>query len=266
MNRLILSPDIFDYIQTRLDEIERSENIKILLAIESGSRAWGFASPDSDFDVRFIYMHKADWYLSVLEQRDVIECGVDEKMVDLVGWDLRKALRLQLKSNPALYEWLVSPITYRENKPFRQNFRRLFERHANRTALIYHYHSIARTQWKRSMEGRSEVRLKKYFYVIRPLLSLLWLQGQSSLPPMNIEDLLAEISLKKELASAVRRLLETKRRTQETGLGTRIKIIDDWAGELLSDTSFANYEINYKKKRTALEDANGLLQDMIMSC
>ena len=99
-------------IQEKLNQLEAEYGVQILLAVESGSRAWGFASPDSDYDVRFIFWHPKDWYLSVFEQRDVIELPVDA-VLDISGWDIRKALRLLWKSNAALIEWLNSPIVYR---------------------------------------------------------------------------------------------------------------------------------------------------------
>ena len=97
----------------RLDAVEREEDVRVLYACESGSRAWGFASPDSDYDVRFIYVHRPDWYLSIVDRRDVIERPIVDEY-DLSGWELRKTLRLFRKSNPPLIEWLGSPIVYRE--------------------------------------------------------------------------------------------------------------------------------------------------------
>lgn len=109
-----IDEDVRVEIDRRLDAIESDNGVRILFAIESGSRAWGFPSPDSDFDIRFIYAHEPEWYLSVLEGRDVLETPLDDLGLDVSGWDLRKTLRLFLKSNPALYEWLVSPIVYRD--------------------------------------------------------------------------------------------------------------------------------------------------------
>lgn len=100
-----------DTIRSRLDAIQASENVCIVYACESGSRAWGFPSADSDYDVRFIYVRPVEWYLSIDDKRDVIECPVEDGL-DINGWDLRKALRLSRKSNPPLLEWLGSPIVY----------------------------------------------------------------------------------------------------------------------------------------------------------
>ena len=110
-----IDPAIRGEILSRLSSIESAQDVKILYACESGSRAWGFASPDSDYDVRFVYVHKRDWYLSfdVERQRDVIECSIEDD-IDCSGWDLRKALQLFARTNGALLEWLNSPIRYLE--------------------------------------------------------------------------------------------------------------------------------------------------------
>ncbi len=252
------------YIQQRLDDIEQSKSVKILLAIESGSRAWGFASPDSDFDVRFLYRHNKDWYFSIIEQKDVIEYGVDDRDVDLSGWDLRKALRLLLKSNPALYEWVVSPITYREDVSFRQEMRCMFERHADRAALLHHYHNLARTQWKRAIEGRSEIKLKKYFYVIRPLLSLIWLREKNSIPPMNIQELMQGVKLNEDVVSAIHDLHEIKCLSKESASGKHIQRIDDWVKFVLENSSIVDKKIDAVEKKVALEDVNRFFRNMII--
>jgi uncharacterized protein len=155
-----IAPQTRTHIQSVLDEAAARHGVRILYAAESGSRAWGFGSPDSDYDVRFIYAHPREWYLRLKEPRDVIERPLDDQLVDLGGWDIRKALRLLLKSNPALYEWLCSPIVYRDDGAFSPAARSLFERHASRVAVAHHYHSIARKQWASEIDGRERVKLK----------------------------------------------------------------------------------------------------------
>lgn len=111
-------------IMQRLYTIEKENNIKILYAIESGSRGWGFASKDSDYDVRFIYTHPTDWYLSIEDKKDFIEIPIND-LLDINGWDIRKALLQYKKSNPTLMEWLSSPIVYMENYSTAQRMREL---------------------------------------------------------------------------------------------------------------------------------------------
>jgi uncharacterized protein len=216
-----------DIVQ-RLAAVEGVFGVEILFAIESGSRAWGFGSPDSDYDVRFIYRHPQPWYLQLTEPRDVIELGIDEQLIDLNGWDVRKALRLSLKSNPALYEWLVSPIVYLDRGTFRADARTLFEQHASVMRVAAHYWSIARTQWKSEIDGRDDPKLKKYFYCIRPLLSLQYVIAHRRLPPMNIAELLAASELPVHVRNEIGQLLLAKHDTPELGRGARIVVIDAW--------------------------------------
>ena len=118
-------------VRRRLDDLEREEAVRVLYACESGSRAWGFASTDSDYDVRFLYVRPRDWYLSIAARRDVIEQPIVDPY-DVNGWDLRKALQLFRKSNPPLLEWLGSPIVYRERTSAAAALRRLAARHCSR--------------------------------------------------------------------------------------------------------------------------------------
>jgi uncharacterized protein len=215
-------------IEQRLAAVEGVFGVEMLFAIESGSRAWGFGSPDSDYDVRFIYRHPQPWYVQLTEPRDVIELGIDEQLIDLNGWDVRKALRLSLKSNPALYEWLVSPIVYLDRGSFRADARQLFEQHASIMRVAAHYWSIARTQWKSEIDNRDDPKLKKYFYCIRPLLSLQYVIAHRRLPPMNIAELFAVAELPTDVRAAIDGLLAAKRDTPELGRGGRMAIIDAW--------------------------------------
>jgi predicted nucleotidyltransferase len=228
----MIADEVRAHIAAKLAAAASEEGVRVLHAAESGSRAWGFPSPDSDFDVRFLYAHARDWYVSLSEERDVIERPLDERSVDLAGWDIRKALRLLLRSNPALYEWLASPIVYVE-APLRAELKALFEAAASPRALAHHYWSIARGQWRAEIEGRSQVRLKKYFYVVRPLLSLAWVVQHKGPPPMTIGDLLDGSVMPPGPRRAVEALLQTKRATPELGARPPIAEIDAWAqGEL----------------------------------
>lgn len=109
-----IDPHVRTRVLVELEAIEQRHDVRVLFACESGSRGWGFASPDSDYDVRFLYVHKPEWYLRVEPQRDVIERPIDD-VLDVSGWELRKALQLMRRSNPTLFEWLDSPVIYRED-------------------------------------------------------------------------------------------------------------------------------------------------------
>ncbi len=250
-------------IKNRLEQVARQEGVKILLAVESGSRAWGFPSPDSDYDVRFIYAHQREWYVSLSERRDVIERPIDADLIDLAGWDLRKALRLLLRSNPALYEWLVSPVIYIQQGGFRDHARALFEDHANPRALAHHYHSIAEGQWRRAIEGREQVRLKKYFYVIRPLLSLVWVGRNHCAPPMQLADLMEVPDLPDTVRSQIADLLTLKSGTPELGEGDRLPTIDKWVEAALNDLSPNTLNLSESPRRDSADRADELYRNLI---
>jgi len=215
-------------VRRKLSDIERAHGVRVLFAVESGSRAWGFPSPDSDYDVRFIYLHPRDWYLSLVERRDVIELPLDAEDHDISGWDFRKAMQLLLRSNPPLYEWLVSPIVYREDGTTRTAMRALAERGYAGKTMGWHYLRMADRTYKAQAGGRETVKLKKYFYVVRPLCALIWLVEHGTLPPMNLAALLDGIPMAAQVRRTVDRLLERKSRSSELGLGKRLPVLDRW--------------------------------------
>ena len=209
----------------RLDDIERTEGVRILAAIESGSRAWGFPSPDSDYDVRFLYVRPAADYLKLEPVRDVIERPIDG-LWDINGWDLRKALQLFRKGNAVVIEWLRSPLVYREVGDTAPAMRRLAERFASPQASIRHYHGLVRGQWRREFAGREAVRLKKYFYAVRSAAALAWLRDRGTVPPMALPQLLAGGGVPVLVMTEIDRLLAEKLRTHEMGDGPRIPLLD----------------------------------------
>lgn len=216
-----------DEILRRLRDAETEHDIQILYACESGSRAWGFASPDSDYDVRFIYVRTQEWYLSfdIEQRRDVIEYPIVDE-IDCGGWDVRKALYLFTRTNGALLEWLHSPIKYIEVGPFAKQLRELAPRAVNNIALCYHYSHMARGN-AREYLFRDKVRLKKYFYVLRPLLAIRYIQAGLGVPPVEFEKLVETVA-PAELEPAIAALLELKRRTPELGLGEPIPEIGEY--------------------------------------
>ncbi|WP_170294616.1 DNA polymerase beta superfamily protein [Roseospira navarrensis] len=225
--------DHHDRILARLTDIEAEEGVRILYAVESGSRAWGFPSLDSDYDVRFVYAHPVEWYLSLDPGRDVIERPLDPDLIDLAGWDVRKALRLLLKSNPALSEWLRSPIVYRDDGAFRPAARALFDQCGDRSTLARAYASMAWTNWRAYLGDRTEVRPKKYFYAIRPCLCLLWIAETAVPPPMALASLLADLDVPESVRSAIADLQAAKALTSELGREPRVPVLDDWIKAVL---------------------------------
>ncbi|MBD8527421.1 nucleotidyltransferase domain-containing protein [Pseudomarimonas arenosa] len=175
-------------IETSIAEIEHNKQVRVLFAAESGSRAWGCASPDSDYDVRFIYVHELEWYLRVSEPRDVIEARLPGDL-DLSGWELRKTLRLFAKCNLALNEWLGSPIVYRSDDAFVERLRQLIPTFFRPPHAVLHYLRTAQSMWRDHLDQPS-VRLKKVFYALRPLLACRWIEHTLSQPPTEFEKLL----------------------------------------------------------------------------
>ncbi len=229
-----------DLILVKLREVEQKEKIKILYAVESGSRGWGFESKDSDYDVRFIYVHPRDWYLSIKDKRDVIECPVSNRL-DVSGWDIRKALKLFKDSNPPLYEWLISPIVYLEEGNFIQKFRELIPEFYSPVSSTYHYLSMAKRNYKAYLMGQ-KVKIKKYFYVLRPIFACMWIEKRRTIPPMEFEKLFHIQKLNKGLVEEVQKLLERKRSGEELDVEDRIEIINNFLEEKI------NYFEEYEKK------------------
>lgn len=224
----MIPDDIRAEILLRLEKAEAEHGVRILFAIESGSRAWGFASPNSDFDVRFVYMHEPEWYQAVdlEERRDVIEYEIVDD-IDLNGWDVRKALRLFWKSNPAFVEWIQSPIIYTTKSVFRENALQLLPSIYSPVKGIYHYRSMAKTNYRGYLREPT-VRLKKYFYVLRPLLATRWIAKTGSAAPIEFEKLLILIQDQPTVLAEIHKLLEQKRSAPELGLAPAVPVLNDF--------------------------------------
>lgn len=232
-NPLIL-PETRSLIETRLTAIAAEHDVKILYACESGSRAWGFSSPDSDYDVRFIYVHPLEWYLSLEEDRDVIDLPIEDTpvgLLDIGGWDLRKTLRLLSKSNPVIWEWLQSPICYQNNLDLR-GYRNILDPFFSPILACHHYLSICRNTMNQACVGPS-VKIKKYFYMLRPLLAAAWIERYHSIPPMELDLLLPLLDDQPEIKNAIVGLQERKQHIDEQIPIPRITMIDDYLGSEL---------------------------------
>ena len=236
-------------IISRLQEIEEKEKVRILYACESGSRAWGFPSVDSDYDVRFIYLRPVEGYLSIKKMRDVIEYAINDQL-DIDGWDLQKALLLLRKSNPPLMEWLGSPIIYLEKYSIAAQMRTLVSQYYSATANAYHYLHMAKRNYRDYLKGES-VWLKKYFYVLRPILAVQWVaQGMGIVPTdfnVLVERLVTDTNLKKEIVA----LIEAKRQGEELDYGPRITPISDFLEQELH--RFEQYKIDLEKHSAPID-------------
>lgn len=214
-----------------LAAIEQSEGVRILLAVESGSRAWGFASRDSDYDIRFIFVRPLADYLRVSPPRDVIDRPIDD-MLDLAGWDIRKALGLLVTSNAVVLEWLASPVVYRSNPAAVAVLAGLASRAAHLPALAYHYDRLARGAWT---ADTADIRLKAYCYAVRPVLALLWMRQRDTPPPMDVPALLAGVTIPAAVHAAINELLACKAVAVEAGTGARRPVLDRFLAEALAE-------------------------------
>lgn len=209
-------------VMQELQRIESTHDVTVLFACESGSRGWGFASPDSDYDVRFIYVNRLPWYLTVAPGRDVIEAPISGDL-DINGWDLRKALGLMRESNPTLLEWLRSPIVYREEAGTMARFHALAAQVLSSARAWHHYASMARKNFREHLQA-DEVRYKKYLYVLRPLLAARWIRSRPGVPPMRFAEL-AQHTLDSvadaALIAEINALLEVKMRAGEAATSPR---------------------------------------------
>jgi predicted nucleotidyltransferase len=213
-------------IEQRLAAIEAGEGVRYLLAVESGSRAWGFPSPDSDYDVRFVYVRPRDWYLNLSAGRDVIETPIEGDM-DINGWDIRKMLTLMLKSNAVASEWLASPIRYRPDHPTVARIAALADAIFDPRGIGYHYAHLGQRAVDRRLEGDEAIPVKHYFYGLRPALAIRALRlNPVRRPPMNLRRLMEESDLALSLSAIIEELVEAKSRTRELGNTRRYPELD----------------------------------------
>lgn len=215
-------------ILKNLNEIEEKYEVKILYAIESGSRAWGFASQDSDYDVRFIYVHKKDWYLDLSPKDDFINYCLDD-VLDINGWDLSKTLKLLNDCNPSLSEWLYSPIIYKESDDINE-LRGLLKKHINEKKEFFHYLSLAKKTYKNTIQGKDKIRLKKYFYILRALLCCEYIYRNHCLPPVKFEELYKGL-LTPEIENIIEQMLKRKINSIEDDLESTNHILNNYIEE-----------------------------------
>ncbi len=215
---------IKDKIIQKLGEIETRENVRVLFCAESGSRSWGFASPDSDYDARFVYVRPAEYYLKLGKTRDVIEWQLDD-VYDISGWDIQKYLRLTYSSNATVFEWSGSPVVYKKTDEWAR-IASLLPAYFNRRAALGHYLGLAKGNLQKNLTEES-VKLKKYFYSLRPMLCAKWVVEKGTPPPMPFDELAAEM-LDRSLADEVRTLLELKAQAAESERCAHIAALDEY--------------------------------------
>jgi predicted nucleotidyltransferase len=218
-------------ISNELKKLENEYSIEILYACESGSRAWGFSSIDSDYDVRFIYKHNLNWYLTVNTQKDIIEKPITN-LLDIGGWDIKKTLTLLKKSNAVVWEWLQSPIVYENKNNFKDEIWKVSKEYYSLKSACYNYLALGKNILKQ-IENENKIKLKKYFYILRSILSAKWICEKNQIPPMEFYKLLKIIE-NKDLLAIISKMLDIKSTVDESYLFERKNVLDN----------FIDYEFN----------------------
>ena len=208
----LIDQSIFNEVLDHLTKIEQEHDVVILQAIESGSRAWGFPSPDSDYDVRFIYAHPRDWYLQLSEERDVIELPINDEL-DIAGWDLRKALNLANKGNAVVQEWMISPIVYKQSASY-ASLSALIESAFNPIATYHHYRSMAKKAYA-DIEQSEQKKLKRFFYFARATLGAKWIVEKQTMPSILFDNLVKELVSNQALIKSIGLLVKQKAKEPE---------------------------------------------------
>lgn len=240
-------------ITTYLSKLEKEHGIEILLACETGSRAWGFPSPDSDYDVRIIYKHPKNWYLSLEEQKDTIEIMLENNDIDITGWDLRKSLQLLRKSNAALLERIQSPIVYKVDQTFLEGMTSVATNCYSKIGTMHHYLSMAKKTME-DIEGVEEYKLKKFFYALRASVACLWILEKNEIPPIEFPKMIHGLSFEESLKNRIFELIEIKSTIAESYMHKGEKQLIEFMHDCLerADSEFKSLSAS----KPNLEDLN----------
>jgi predicted nucleotidyltransferase len=222
------------------------------LACETGSRAWGFPSPDSDFDVRFIYRHNTDWYLSLNEQKDTIEMMFENNEIDLSGWDLRKSLHLLWKSNPPLLERIQSPIIYIADEGFLTGMKDLATNTYSKIAAMHHYLNMAKKMFSEVRENEN-VKLKKLFYALRTAIACRWIIEKDEMPPIVFQKMLEQLTFDNRLKEKISDLIELKSTESESYMHKQERELNQFIENTIQKA---------EQKANALPAAKGQIEDL----
>ena len=250
-------------IPLHLLDIEREYGVKVLLAVESGSRAWGFESKNSDWDVRFIYVHKPEWYLSVEEKRDVIE-RMYEDDVDLAGWELRKALSLLRKSNPSILEWINSPKIYSMDQEFGKRIRDIAPSYFNPISSMYHYHHMYNKHNERYLQ-KEGYPMKRFLYYLRGILACKWIEMHQTLPPVPFKELVEAMVKDQAIIAKIDELIRIKRGEKECDMLVVDPALVDYARRLADYYNEKVGTFRPTRESVSSEPLDILLYDMVRS-
>jgi predicted nucleotidyltransferase len=258
-----------------LKGLEKEHNVRIIYAIEAGSRAWGMESNDSDYDIRFVFIHNdPKKYVSLKPLKETIDGFSEDRLYDWQGWDITKALRLINQMNPSITEWLYSPIIYMkadliDGLDFAMTARKLIHEQNRISPLMYHYRSMAKSNYKDHIQNKDRVNVKKYLYVIRPAGMFEWLSKCN-----NVKNISAEFSidfnkilvqlkshLDAECYEKILAVIEKKRKLLETDEEPRIECIDKWIENVLNERNdeLSQLKLEENSEKQPLDDYDNLL-------
>ena len=247
--------DMQNYIGESIHELEHKHGVKVLYACESGSRAWGFASPDSDYDLRFVYLAPLSWHLKLQEQADTIEYFADNDL-DLAGWELTKTLRLFHNCNLAFNEWLGSPVVYHDDGQLAARLRALIPRYFNSIKAFHHYLNTAQRKLGDKEPGEA-LGIKTLFYIIRPLACCHWIVQKRSMPPTQFTAVLQGIELDSTVRLAIDALLEEKASAREKQQSVAAPALQIWIAETLAARTQLSMDLPAAESRD-WEDLNAI--------
>ncbi|MBK1879867.1 nucleotidyltransferase domain-containing protein [Pelagicoccus mobilis] len=239
-------------IEDTIRQLEAERNIEVLFACESGSRAWGFASPDSDYDLRFIYAHQKDWHLQLQKRDDYIDLMLPNDL-DLSGWELAKMLRLFATCNLALNEWLGSPVIYWSPKSFQNELLKLIPAFFNAKKAMHHYLSMAKGVAADHFDGQ-QIKIKKLFYILRPLFACLWIEKHQSMPSTVFQDMLTPDLASEDVLEAIAKIQKQKETAAEGFIIEAPDVVKNWIDQTVADTLPAG-----TKEKASWEPLNELM-------
>lgn len=262
-------------ILKNLQEIEKQNDIKIIYAVESGSRMWNFASHNSDYDIRFLYISNLKYYLSIQDKKDYIQIMSSDRKFDFSGWDIKKALGLLLKSNMSLYEWISSPIVYIKTEEM-DAFTNVAQYCWDKKKLIYSYIHLAAGNYKSYVLYKPEIKLKKYLYILRTIAACMWLEKNfiakdlddkdsmetTPIPetcPISIDVLSETIKNDNEyIYNLLQKIIKSKREEEELTISSPDEQANKWIEEKIKyykdmDNNLKISKSKYKRKKNKIE-------------
>jgi uncharacterized protein len=247
-------------IKKYLEQIQKEKQIEILYACETGSRAWGFASPDSDYDVRFIYRHKLDWYLNLNEQKDTVEGMFENREIDISGWDIKKCLNLLWRSNPPLLEKIQSPIVYVTNEAFLCTITDLAKANYSKIATMHHYLSMAKKMYS-EVKDNETVKLKKIFYALRPALACKWIMEENIMPPIVLQHMVDNLEFENGMKNKIYELVAIKNTKEEGYMHKEEKELSFFIENIINQAEQVANSLNASKG--SIDDLNDFFRQMI---